>query len=83
MNDITEDEIRKAITDALVLPNEGFLQGETSVPVEAKKHNISRTRMREILNDLCDRGILVRAKVAFTDGWGDTRRVAGYRLEGE
>lgn len=82
-NKITEDELRKAVEDAMVSPRFGLGTGETTVPVTAKKHGISQAKARIILNDLCEEGVLEKAMVNFTDGWGFKQKVKGYRIKGE
>ena len=82
-NDISEEELRKAITEALTspIPNPGFKDGETTAPAVAKKHNISRRMARQLLGDLCERGVMERAKVDYVDNWGDKLRVKGYKVK--
>lgn len=82
-SNITEEELQKAITDALVSSTPGFNKGETSAPNEAKKHKIPLTRARKILQELCDVGIIEKAWVKFTNGWEETSKIKGYRLKGE
>jgi hypothetical protein len=81
--DITMEELQQAITDALVLPTPGFKKGETSAPNEARKHNITLTRTRRILQKLCDMGVMEKAKVKCINDWGDPQTVRGYRLKGD
>lgn len=78
--DITEDDLRKAIQEALVKPSPGFLEGETTAPAQAKKHNISQPKAKKIMEQLADEGVLVREKIYYTDPWGDRMRVKGYKL---
>jgi Fic family protein len=81
-NNITEEELKKAVTEALVKPSIGFREGETTAPTEAKKHNIAEAKARRVLSELCERGVLERKMVKYTDPWGFNQRVKGYRLKG-
>ena len=83
MNEITEKELRDAIADAMVTPAQGFNEGETTAPVAAKKHNVSVPRMRLLLSKLVEEKVMIRARVWFTDDWGDSRRIKGYKLKGD
>ena len=80
MTEITEDELQKAIREALTSPAPGFLPGETTAPAEARKHKISESKARRTLEDLMARGVVEPHKVIYTDPWGDSQRVKGYRL---
>ena len=83
IENITEEELRDAIADAMVVPTVGFDDGETTAPVAAKKHNVSVPRMRLLLSKLVEEKVMVRARVWFTDDWGDRRRIKGYKLRGD
>jgi len=82
-NDITEDDLRKAIADAMGKSSPGFAHGETTAPAEARKHGITVFKARQILNYLSEEGFLEKAKIVYTDDWGDAVRVKGYKIKGE
>lgn len=79
-DEISEEALRQAIRAALVKPAPGFAEGETTAPAEALKHGISEYSARKMLKKLMADGVVVPTKVMYTDDWGDTQRLKGYRL---
>jgi len=79
-DDITEEDLRNAVIEALVKPRSGFAPGETTAPATARKHGISPGRARRIFTSLTEKGVVEPKKLVYIDPWGDKQSVKGYRL---
>jgi predicted ArsR family transcriptional regulator len=79
-NDITEEELQRAILAAAVKPKPGFKPGEVTAPRIAKQHGITEPRARIILSNLCEKGVVERKIIVFIDSWGVRQSVRGYKL---
>ena len=84
MNDVTEDDILKAIQEAMDAPADGELPrwepGTVTTGMIRAKLGLSEYHSNKILGILVDEGRIRADKVLYHDHWGDTTRVKGYRL---
>lgn len=80
VNDITEEELQKAIVEAIAKPKPGFKPGETTAPRVAKQHGITDRKARVLLVNLCETGFIEPKVITYVDSWGQNQSVKGYKL---
>ncbi len=82
MSDITEDDLLRAIQDALQQePEDGREPGTITRPEAQRELGASRDRCTKALKQLVADGVLQYAMVYRGDAWGSTpQRVKGYRF---
>lgn len=81
-DDITEDDLLRAIQDALQSEQgqAGFEPGAITRPALRRQFCLSLAQADRILENMISGGIIVRDWVTFSDEWGATQRIKGYRL---
>jgi len=84
MNEITEDDILKAIQEAVVTPEPGDLPrwepGTVTTWMVKLKLGVSEYYANKVLDKLATEGRIRADKVVYYNPWGDKTRVNGYRL---
>jgi hypothetical protein len=81
MTDITEDELLKAIQDALAQDQPPGNEPGTITTTEFAEHQgASEGKARAALKKLTRTGHLVPAWVLRTDDWNVSQKIKGYRL---
>ena len=83
MSDITEDDILKAIADAMQRQDDpGLESGCTTTPRVMERFKISRPKARRFLNKLIIDRIIVADKITNVDMWGNAQTISGFRWIG-
>ena len=80
-DDITEDDLYQAVAEYMAFkPSPGLEPRTTTAPKLAKERDITEAAARKILEEMAEAGTVKHDKVKYTDPWGGTQKVKGYRL---
>ena len=77
---MTEAEIIEQLLEFAQQQPEGTEPGTFTTPMFRKLSGLSDAGAKRTLDELVDNGHIVRAKILSVNGWGDRKRVPGYRL---